>query len=66
MVEDVFNDAGMCLLRQGVAVTSPLRARLESLAAEGQIAGTIRVLVPPEAEWVWGVPASSLIHRMDH
>jgi response regulator RpfG family c-di-GMP phosphodiesterase len=50
VAEDVFNDAGMCLLRQGVAVTSPLKARLESLAAGGQIPGTIRVLVPPEAE----------------
>ncbi|MDB5312816.1 MAG: response regulator [Gemmataceae bacterium] len=50
VAEDLFNDAGMCLLRQGVPVTPPIRARLESLIAGGQIPGTIRVLVPPPAE----------------
>lgn len=49
VADDVYNDAGACLLRRGTQVTQPLKLRLQSLAAEGRVPPTLRVLVPPPA-----------------
>jgi len=44
---DLYSAAGVFLLRQGNAITHPMKLRLEALAASGQIPPTLRVLVPP-------------------
>jgi response regulator RpfG family c-di-GMP phosphodiesterase len=43
---DLYSSAGVFLLRQGNAITLPMKLRLETLAASGQIPPTLRVLVP--------------------
>jgi hypothetical protein len=47
--EDLYSLGGAYLLRHGNTITTPLRLRLESMAATGQIPPCIRVLVPPPA-----------------
>jgi hypothetical protein len=47
---DLYCAAGVFLLRQGSAITLPMKLRLESLAASGQVPPTLRVLVPPTSD----------------
>jgi response regulator RpfG family c-di-GMP phosphodiesterase len=49
LADDLYSDAGVLLLKQGVAVNEPIRLRLELLAMQGVVPQNVRVLAPPAA-----------------